>query len=477
MKDTMSNGIRHTIEDHDMYTAEQASAAMARLLEQSADRFDLPTPPARQKIFRVEIKLREIDIVNWLGAQSHETKIYFSGRDSGDDEVAGTGMADDIHFPLELDYSGAFEHMNRYLSPDYPNMRYYGGVAFAPGHVDEDWTSFGAVRFILPRFEIRVRNGDNRHKQFFFACNVVKGKDTLSQVLSELKQLDFLSVVDFQPPGQPLSRTDSPNHEKWVENLDKAIGDIKDNRYMKTVLARKVELEFEKRPDSVALLAFLKHLPTRRYDFLFQFDKCCAFVGSSPERLYKRSGGQLLSEAVAGTRTRGQQEQDDRKLAKELMDSDKEQREHDFVIQTIEDDLKPLCTSLEVEQKKGLLKLREGQHLITHLNGVLKEDVGDGQLIAALHPTPAVGGCPLKEALQAIEESEPFKRGWYAGIIGTVGYDCGDFAVGLRSGRLHHNNLSLYSGVGIVEGSIPEAEWQEVEYKIVNFFDIINRNL
>ena len=131
---------------------------------------------------------------------------------------------------------------------------------------------------------------------------------------------------------------------------------------------------------------------------------------------------------------------------------------------------------MEVEQKRGLLKLKEGQHLITHLSAILKDNVTDDQLIAAMHPTPAVGGVPLKEALEAIERFENFKRGWYAGVIGAVGSDASDFAVGLRSGRTHNSSLSLYSGVGIVEGSNPEGEWREVEYKIVNFFDIVNQS-
>jgi menaquinone-specific isochorismate synthase len=474
MKDTTRNGYEHGKGNEMIYTPEQALTIIARRLKANTQDIQQLPLPAQPRVLRFEAAVNDVDILNWLGAQKNETKIYFSGRDPGDDEVAGIGIADEIRLPVELDYARLFEHINQRLSPQYPHLRYYGGLAFAPGHIDDDWQSFGAVRFIIPRFEILLENST---KQAYFACNVVKGRDSLPKLLDELQQLDFDSKLEFLPPGQPLSRVDSPNHDRWVENLDKAIADIKENKYMKTVLARKAELEFEKRPDSVALLSFLKHLPTRRYDFLFQFEECSAFVGSSPERLYKRKDRRLESEAVAGTRSRGREELDDNKLAKELMDSDKEQREHDFVIRTIEDDLVPLCTSLEVEQKKGLLKLREGQHLITHLNGVLKENVGDGQLIAALHPTPAVGGCPLEEALQSIAECEPFKRGWYAGIIGAVGHDHSDFAVALRSGRIHHNNLSLYSGVGIVEGSIPAGEWKEVEYKIVNFIDIINRNL
>jgi menaquinone-specific isochorismate synthase len=116
--------------------------------------------------------------------------------------------------------------------------------------------------------------------------------------------------------------------------------------------------------------------------------------------------------------------------------------------------------------------LKETQHLISQFQGILKEGITDDVLLETLHPTPAVGGCPLNEALRAIDESETFKRGWYAGVIGTVGQNDCDFAVGLRSGRIDQKGLSLYSGVGIVEGSIPEDEWYEVDSKITTFMEM-----
>jgi menaquinone-specific isochorismate synthase len=456
-----------TLEHEQIYSAKEARFALSREMQEI---WQQPRDSSTPKILRAEIAVTGLDLLEWLAAQDNPTRIYFSGRDQEDLEVAGIGFADMIQHPDKLDYDTIFGHINQYLS-DTPHLRYYGGFSFAPGHEDDDWHAFGACKLLLPRFELL--NDPNRNHTYL-ACNLLKDRDSLEKVLKEVAVVDFTSKPKFLSPGKPLSRTDEPNHEIWKENLEREIDNIKADKYEKTVLARKVELEFKEKPDPAALLYFLKQLPSRRYDFLFQFHDCCAFVGSSPERLYKRSGHLLVSEAVAGTRSRGQLEHDDHELAEELLHSDKERREHDFVIQTIIEDLEPLCSTMEVEQKKGLLKLKEGQHLITHLTGVLKEGVTDNRLIAALHPTPAVGGCPLNEALTAIQRSESFKRGWYAGIIGTVGVNSADFAVGLRSGRIHNHSLSLYSGVGVVEGSIPEMEWQEVETKIVNFMDIIN---
>jgi menaquinone-specific isochorismate synthase len=466
MKDIMSTD--YVSDNEIVYNAEQARSIIARQLQ---EKLKQPLSTAMQKVLRIEVAAAGLEPLPWLAAQADKTKLYFSGRDLQDREVAGVGIADEVHFRDTLDYQGVFSHIRDHLSSRTPNLRYYGGFAFAPGHVDSDWDTFGSCRWVIPRFEL---SADHSHRHTLLVCNVLPGRDSLHEILAELEQLNFNRFPELLSPGYPLARSDSPDHEQWKRNLERSIAEIKADLYKKTVLARKVELEFENPPNPVALLNFLTQLPSMRYDFLFQFEEGLAFVGSSPERLYKRTGRDLESEAVAGTRSRGQQEQDDLQLAKELMDSDKEQREHDFVSRTIEDSLRLFCTSMEVERKKGLLKLKEGQHLITHLSGTLKEDVTDDQLIAALHPTPAVGGCPLKEALEAIDKSESFKRGWYAGVIGAVGYDCGDFAVGLRSGRTHNSSISLYSGVGIVEGSDPEGEWREVEYKIVNFLDIVN---
>jgi menaquinone-specific isochorismate synthase len=90
-------------------------------------------------------------------------------------------------------------------------------------------------------------------------------------------------------------------------------------------------------------------------------------------------------------------------------------------------------------------------------------------VLRALHPTPAVGGYPRGEALEEIQALEPFDRGWYAGPVGWIGAGGAEFAVGIRSGLVRGNRLTLFSGAGIVAGSVPESEWAEIEQKIGDF--------
>jgi menaquinone-specific isochorismate synthase len=75
-----------------------------------------------------------------------------------------------------------------------------------------------------------------------------------------------------------------------------------------------------------------------------------------------------------------------------------------------------------------------------------------------------------------IRAHEPFDRGWYAGPVGWVGPESGEFAVAIRSGLVHGNALSLYSGAGIVDGSTPDGEWSEIDTKLSNALSALTRH-
>ena len=134
--------------------------------------------------------------------------------------------------------------------------------------------------------------------------------------------------------------------------------------------------------------------------------------------------------------------------------------------------LEPLTTDLRADEEPELLKLERKQHLISRISASVLPGVANAQLLQALHPTPAVGGMPRDKALEWIQTLEPFARGWYAAPVGWLGVDACEFAVAIRSGLVAGNEVSVYSGAGIVQGSDPEAEWQEIENKISDFVKV-----
>ncbi len=423
----------------------------------------------KNRIIRIELPIRPIDALRWLSSQTDTTKIYWSNRD-GNFEVAGIGLAYALHGTRTIEFDAIFYELERYLTPENRFLKFFGGTAFQSNSLDKSWEPFGSYRFILPRFEILRRN-----EEMFLACNVFADetrKGQITSVLSLLETLDFSPTGKFSGLPLPINRRDEPTKEQWMSDVEKVISTLGQATLQKVVLARKSTFEFSQLLDPVTFITHLKKISPECFHFCFQFDDHAAFLGASPERLFKRDGKIIKSEALAGTRPRGNSKSENHKLGEELLNSHKERREHILVVEAIKENLKAMCASVETESGTSLLSLSGGQHLLTCLEGLLSDETDDAAILKQLHPTPAVGGFPTANALKVIEKFEPFKRGWYAGPVGCVGYGSAEFAVAIRCGLIRGNQLSLFAGAGIVQGSSPQNEWNEIETKISNFIEI-----
>jgi menaquinone-specific isochorismate synthase len=226
--------------------------------------------------------------------------------------------------------------------------------------------------------------------------------------------------------------------------------------------------------DPVALLRRLNASASKSYRFCFQPRPGVAFIGVSPERLYKRQDRFIRTEAVAGTRPNTGEIHADSVLADELLDSEKDRREHRHVFDAVRAELARQCNAVHADDDVTVLRLDKYQHLYAGIEGILDTLGTDAELLRGLHPSPAVGGVPTREALDWIAEMESFDRGWYAGPVGWVGCDSAEFAVGIRSALVTGNTLSVYTGAGIVEGSVPEDEWAELESKLTPYTSILD---
>ena len=195
-------------------------------------------------------------------------------------------------------------------------------------------------------------------------------------------------------------------------------------------------------------------------------------MGTTPERLFKLEGRDITSEVIAGTRPRSENVETDRAYSEALLHSEKDQREHDIVRKAMRQKLHLLCDHLEIQDDAELLLLERKQHLISRISGRLAKGKNGADLLTSLHPTPAVGGYPRENALREIRRLEPFSRGWYASPVGWVSENACEFAVAIRSGLVQDSKVSVYSGAGIVAGSDPREEWQEIENKISDFVKV-----
>lgn len=407
----------------------------------------------------------EVNPLSWLSAQDDEFKLLWSNRDR-DEVIAGAGIAAQV---VGAPGEGVDDILSRCRATiaGSNQLMFFGGFAFR--HDNEPvgaWQEFDRSQFWLPRLYATKDS---------IGCAVLNPSD-VKPAEEAIRAMRISVDSPAAPLRPPLERQNIPNEPLWNEMITDAIGLFEKEVLEKIVLARRADFRFENSLDPISLIARLSEATPACYHFCFQLNPGLAFLGATPERLFTRRESQLLSEVVAGTRRRGEDVESDRGLADELLNSAKDQLEHDIVRKSIRQRLHKLVDSLEVDSKASILKLATKQHLYSSVQARLKDDVTDGQLFDRLHPTPAVGGYPIENALTEIARLEPFDRGWYAAPIGWISEDEAEFAVAIRSGLVHNETLSLYSGAGIVPGSTPSQEWDEIEHKISDFLDVIDAN-
>lgn len=379
----------------------------------------------------------EADLLGWLAHSSSFPKFYLK---RGEKEVAAAGAL------MTLGSAPKFDRENS--SP----MRFFGGQAFFPESSPKDsvWSSFPRRHFFAPELEMVKEGG--KITRFIHSLE----KELL---LPKMHSGSFVKEL-----GSLRSPRHYPEEGQWMELLKNLLGEIEAEGLSKVVMARRSEFPHAG-CDPFALAAALKTAHETASIFLVQFEAGAAFVGATPELLFSREGGRIYSEAVAGTRPRGKDAATDLALEKELVESVKEQHEFAFVKRSIEEALDGYVTTFDWRGKSGVLKTKVVQHLHHCLEGALRVDCSDQQLIDALHPTAAMGGAPRSDALAYLKEHESFERGWYASPLGFTSHQFAEFVVGIRSALVEEKRLSLFAGAGIVSGSDPRSEWSELNAK------------
>ncbi len=273
-------------------------------------------------------------------------------------------------------------------------------------------------------------------------------------ILSELS-------TEVQATSYALSSVVAP--EVWRDEVVAPVRDrILGGQFNKVVLARELRLETDQPIDVAAVLRRLNQNFSTA--IIFAVD---GFIGASPELLVSRDAEVVRAHPLAGTAPRSSDPVRDAELAAALNVSTKDQTEHRITIDWLLDNLLPYCSYVDAEPEPAIITLPNVHHLGTRVEGRLSSPAASVlDLVAALHPTPAVGGDPQDLALNAINEFEPGDRGLYAGPVGWVDAEGnGEFAVGLRSGHITGRTASVWAGVGVVGDSDPQAELAETRAK------------
>lgn len=254
---------------------------------------------------------------------------------------------------------------------------------------------------------------------------------------------------------------EAPDPAEWKRLVADASAAIRAGALEKVVLARALHLPVERVVRASVALGRLRAQVDSGCLFAFAARDQC-FLGATPERLVRLVDGRVATAALAGSRSRGKTASEDEALAADLLGSAKDRREHAVVVHALVDGLRAAGVSASAAATPELLRLATVQHLHTPIVGEAEEGTTILDLLAGLHPTPAVGGAPRADALAWLREREGLARGWYAAPVGWL--DCrgdGEFAVAIRSALLHRGGAALFAGCGIMGDSDPEAEYAE----------------
>ena len=500
-------------------------------------------------IIRVEQELSHtIDPLNWLREQypitlpqnknKHPTLFYFSNADNTL-EIASLGSCLDVKESLQhFDFQTELPH----------GSRIYGGQRFDSQFGDvgpqqqatSEWTSFGSEDgddtvkkgiWILPQLEMIRYNGTTTK----LAVHVVQQQDTWDiKSLSELLNRVSHRVAPSLPPTtlSPVLSRDETDQDVYERSVTAAIHTFQQPHpkpLQKVVLARRMKLRFDKTAtDELTALDVLrrwKYVNERGHYFYLNpgNDKEQEFFGCTPEHLFQikkkdhpdgESTTTVLTEALAGTRPRGETKETDDELRRELVTSQKDRAENEitgnFIRQQLKEANKLKLTkhhpSLDIPTMKTtktqsddednvvdddnryfVRRLLQLQHICQRFECPLEDGVAASDvakfLLKKMHPTPAVNGYPSKEAMEFIRQNEAtvFDRGFYAGPFGFVSRNEAEIVVAIRSGLMSKEkstttangsrtiptkSLSIYAGGGIVPGSTVQGERSEISSKL-----------
>jgi menaquinone-specific isochorismate synthase len=260
--------------------------------------------------------------------------------------------------------------------------------------------------------------------------------------------------------------------EDWCALVERATKAMAGGTLHKVVLARQIDIAADRPIDRLAVLERLRSAYPGCH--IVSVD---GFVAASPELLVSVTGDIVRSHPMAGTAPRGGDPTTDQRLAASLLASAKDRQEHQITIDMVHDTLLPWCSYLDYEAEPSVVAVANVQHLATLVEGRLSQPAPSVlELVAALHPTPAVAGWPRDEAVEWIEENEGFDRRRYAGTAGWVdAAGNGTWAVSIRCAEIDGPAARVWAGNGIVADSDPSTELAETRSKLQALLSTIVR--
>jgi anthranilate synthase component 1 len=290
----------------------------------------------------------------------------------------------------------------------------------------------------------------------------VREVETLFALLQKRADLRPAALADAPRVAAPPGNFTQKEFEGMVARTKEYIraGDI-----IQVVLSQRFEHPFA-RP-ALDLYRALRTVNPSPYMFLLEAGDF-ALVGASPEVHVRLTDGLVETRPIAGTRRRGADHAEDLALEKELLADEKERAEHLMLVDLARNDVGRVCQfgSITVPEFMAIERYSHVMHIVSQVEGRLREDRNAFDLVRATFPAGTVSGAPKIRAMQIVAEYENIQRGFYAGVLGWFGYDGNlDSCIMLRTALLQDAKVFIHAGAGLVADSVPTSEFNETIFK------------
>ncbi len=413
----------------------------------------------------------------FLTIKSAGSKIFIEDQNGNTSEEVGN--------PIEV----LKKLMNNYNGPDLPSLpRFNGGAVGFFGYdlirhyenlpdVPDDDLNLPESHFM---FTDEVIVFDHLKQKIHIIANLHIDKNrpnynierSYNSVLNRIKEIykEILSTrwkiadnfkPDFDNKNKDFSYTSNMTKERYCENVMKAKKYIVDGDIFQVVLSQRLCVETEQDPLNVyRVLRIINPSPYMYYLKLNDY----RIVGSSPEMLTRVEDGIVETCPIAGTKPRGKTNQEDEALEQELLSDEKEIAEHTMLVDLGRNDIGKVSKygSVQVKNLMHVEKYSHVMHLVTNVQGELREDKTPFDALMSILPAGTLSGAPKVRAMEIIDELETVKRGPYGGAIGYLSFNGNlDSCITIRTMIFKGNKAYVQSGAGIVADSVPETEFEE----------------
>jgi len=332
---------------------------------------------------------------------------------------------------------------------------------------------------------------DHRDRKLYIFSSPFLTYDTDSETEYKKCEARIRDLADHIGTLAPRKKTECPLtasagasipfHSKISRDMfEHAVDRVKDHivagDIFQAVLSRRMECRIT--DDPFAVYAALREINPSPYMYYLDFGDE-RVIGASPEMLVRVEKRRVTTVPIAGTRPRGKNREEDEQFARDLLNDTKERAEHTMLVDLARNDVGRVCRfgSVEVSEFMSIEKFSHVQHIVSTVNGTLRDNLDCYEAFRSCFPAGTVSGAPKIRAMQIIDEQEASPRGLYAGAVGYVGFDRNlDFAIAIRTVVVRGKTAYVQVGAGIVADSVPVNEWKETENKAAAMIRAIERS-